>query len=260
MGQRDAGRVGWAPVRILGRIGLGCSLCPFAFLLFSCGTAENSGLPMTYPVPTVDVAQTATTQTTCLLDPARGGDKVASINWSTREVQTIDNLGNSATVIPAYQTGSAYVGEAYGVPAVSPDGAEIVVGGHFTKYGSHLTGLWQVDLSDLKKTLLLASDDAKSFAVDDPAFSPDGKEIAFTRTNVQWRSTHGHDDTYEVWVMEADGSNPRKLADGGVPRWSSDGEYLSFALLPHDRLSAQVVVDALLFQPVPNVSIMACPP
>lgn len=263
MGRRGAKRACLPSIYLLVRIGLGGSLVQFACLAASCDTAKRSSQPSSTTIapPTVMVLETATPQTSCLLDPARARDEVATIDWSTREVSLTDGLGNAVTVVPPYQTGSDYFGEAYGFPAVSPAGTEIVVGAHFRqKDGSSLTGLWRVDLSDLKRTLLLASDDAKSFALDDAAFSPDGKDVAFTRTNVKWRPTHGHDDTYEVWVMEADGSNPRKVADGGTPRWSNDGKYLSFALLPHDRLSPQIVVDTLRFQPVPDVSISACPP
>jgi Tol biopolymer transport system component len=60
-------------------------------------------------------------------------------------------------------------------------------------------------------------------------FSPDGKFIVFIKTpDTQSPFTVG-----ELWVMDADGSNARKLADvdaghGYAANWSPDGEYLAF--------------------------------
>jgi Tol biopolymer transport system component len=57
-----------------------------------------------------------------------------------------------------------------------------------------------------------------------PAYSPDGKRIAFTsnRTGVN-----------QVWVADADGSNPVVLTNfpegtGGSPKWSPDGQTLVY--------------------------------
>ena len=58
----------------------------------------------------------------------------------------------------------------------------------------------------------------------DPAFSPDGHKLAF----VSERS-----GTREVWVSNADGSNPSQLTSlggpfAGRPSWSPDGQHLAF--------------------------------
>lgn len=58
----------------------------------------------------------------------------------------------------------------------------------------------------------------------EPAWSPDGTLIAFSRIDPsrEYRS--------ELWVMSADGGNPRWIGQEGFgARWSADGKHLVFA-------------------------------
>lgn len=55
-----------------------------------------------------------------------------------------------------------------------------------------------------------------------PTWSPDGKRIAFCDFNV-WNGNTG------IFVIDADGRNRRKLAEGIYPSWSPDGKRILFA-------------------------------
>lgn len=57
-----------------------------------------------------------------------------------------------------------------------------------------------------------------------PSFSPDGRQIAFMSNR---------SGSYEIWVADADGSDPARLTDFGGPfvgnpRWSPDGRQIAF--------------------------------
>lgn len=54
----------------------------------------------------------------------------------------------------------------------------------------------------------------------DPAWSPDGRRILFQQG--------GYLDPGFVWVMDSDGRNARRLAQGTSPTWSPDGRRIAF--------------------------------
>lgn len=59
----------------------------------------------------------------------------------------------------------------------------------------------------------------------DPSWSPDGRQLAFTRLN----GCSGPACVLgDVWVVDADGSDARKLAAGLNPAWSPDGEKIAY--------------------------------
>src|SRR5205814_5409042 len=59
----------------------------------------------------------------------------------------------------------------------------------------------------------------------DPAWSPDSKTVALL-------STAGEKEQRQLWSVNADGSNPRKLSElkgyAACPRWSHDGKQIAF--------------------------------
>ena len=79
-------------------------------------------------------------------------------------------------------------------------------------------------------------------------WSPNGKQIAFIKIpDSQTPFTVG-----ELWVMDADGSNPRKLADadaghGYAANWSPDGKRIAFIVRENaEDEAANVSADALI--------------
>jgi Tol biopolymer transport system component len=106
-----------------------------------------------------------------------------------------------------------------GNPAVDPRGQQIV----FSLPRTVGQQLVSIDLQGQNRRNLTPPSDA----IDDwAAFSPDGRQIAFGSSR---------DGDFEIYVMNADGSQPRRLTESpGIdmrPAWSSDGRQLAFTSL-----------------------------
>ena len=140
----------------------------------------------------------------------------------------VDSLGNPR-VIRAYPDGEydpIQINEFTYDLATRPDSRDFTF--TFSRglgYGSEI----QLAQNDGRNTEPLYADPYNyiSFA----RFSPDGRQIAFIKTpDSQTPFTVG-----ELWVMDSDGSNPRKLADadaghGYAADWSPDGKQIAFVV------------------------------
>ncbi len=59
----------------------------------------------------------------------------------------------------------------------------------------------------------------------DPRISPDGSQVIYVRTSMDIMRDAKKS---ELWIMNADGSDHRRIGTGGSPRWSPDGTRIAY--------------------------------
>ena len=100
-------------------------------------------------------------------------------------------------------------------PAWSPDGKRIA-------FVSERAKIWEIYMMDADGKNLRGLTN-NHFAAKNPSWSPDGKHIAFASSR---------DGDLEIYVMDADGDNQRNLTNSPhlewYPSWSPDGKRIAF--------------------------------
>lgn len=131
--------------------------------------------------------------------------------WSHSDVYMID-LGKVNALIPVTQTST--IGEFS--PSFSKDGSILVYQANSGSNGE----IWVRNLKTNESILI-----GKGMQ---PALSPDGKKVVFSRYN-----TTSYNSPSSIWVMNVDGSEPAQLTNNAderafQPAWSPDGKKIIF--------------------------------
>jgi Tol biopolymer transport system component len=107
----------------------------------------------------------------------------------------------------------------------SPDGTKIV---YDSETADEAKGIWVANADGSDATKLI--DDGRV-----PAWSPDGSTIAFARPDLSktvWFGDGSGGTPFYLYLMDADGTNVRRLTDGDLsdysPVWSPDGSQIAF--------------------------------
>ena len=116
------------------------------------------------------------------------------------------------------------------LPDWSPDGERLA----FTTRGAFPETLYEHDLATGSTTRLFDCE-LPCFGDDEPAYSPDGRTMAFVRYNGPFLEEEGYPADCALWTGDlATGALTRVTTDGGgcdrpyFPRWSPDGEWLTY--------------------------------
>lgn len=136
-------------------------------------------------------------------------EATTAANPKTSQIGIMNPDGSGATTLRVYGSD----------PNLSPDGARIVYCSSRDNIYSQIYTM-NADGSNSKRITNISTGDACG-----PAWSPDGKKIAFYAFAVSNPSRNP-----EIWVMDPDGSNQKRLTDHGLdPTWSPDGRRIAFA-------------------------------
>ena len=99
----------------------------------------------------------------------------------------------------------------------SPDGARLAV----EIFANQTRGfdIWAIDLATGASETLVSTPDFD----ENPRWSPDGRFVAFHRTNVM-----GRDSAKDVWLLDLASRELRRLANGFAPAWSPDSRWVIY--------------------------------
>jgi Tol biopolymer transport system component len=126
-------------------------------------------------------------------------------------------------------------------PSLAPDGLSVVFSSNLSGKGNY--EIYEMDLLGNPRQLTQGIGILTA-----PEISPDGRQIAFTRSD--------NANQTAIWLMNRDGSNPREVyPNGWDPTWSPDGTRILFASsVPGYGIQlASVNLDGSGFQRISNL-------
>ena len=149
------------------------------------------------------------------------------------------------------------------LPAWSPDGAKIAL--QWTYGGG--TDIYVMDADGTNRTRLTPGGGVVYAA---PAWSPDGTRIAYESNRHQDQTGGLEFGQYEIYVMDADGTNSRRVtSESGsgtalrFPTWSPDASQIAYEYQWFDRNGSArarvriVSIDGSTTQDIPNLPVFS---
>jgi hypothetical protein len=113
---------------------------------------------------------------------------------------------------------------ATGRPDWSPDNKNLVVA---VQFNGGANQLFVAGVNGDTRQLIPSQPGGTSDS--NPKWSPDGKTVAFTRTyDNDKNGKFEPGDQHEVWLVDQDGQNPRKLATGQQASWAPDSKRIAY--------------------------------
>lgn len=185
------------------------------------GVPQTTLAPATTAAPATVAATTvpATTTAAATTSPASGAAPLLAY-IDAGSLGVIDANGNNKQTLIAANGKQIATGR----PDWSPDNKSLVVAVQFENGPNQL---YLAPLGGGGRQLIPGQPGGTSDS--EPRWSPDGKLIVFTRTiDSNKNGAYEPADTHEVWLVDQDGQNPRKLATGQQPSWAPDSQRIAF--------------------------------
>lgn len=126
-----------------------------------------------------------------------------------------------------------------GHPSWSPDGKKIAFVSN--RNGGYIQ-IWVIDADGANPIRLTGG-----VWDQNPVWSPNGKKIAYQAYRKKALNVDFEERNYEIYVMNADGSNKNRLTDrqefDGHPSWSPDGKKIVYSSRRENRIAEIYVMD-----------------
>ena len=189
--------------------------------------SNTTSIATTAQTTTVPVATTAPATTTVTLTtpgPTPGGmGKLAYIESGNLYIYDFSNQSKKML----YQaTGTSGI---VGTPVWSPDNSSLLLTLRDNlKNANSRTNLYLLKLNGSEPQKIMVSG-LVATCEESPVWSGDGRYIAFTEVLDPTRTgVFNLTNQREIWLVDANGQNPRKIADGLEPAWSADSSSLAY--------------------------------